>query len=233
MPDYLFTPYQPAGLAIAGSDRLFPVRRVYCIGRNYAAHAIEMGGDPTREPPFFFMKPGDGVQPVKAGETALHAYPPGTEDYHHELELVAALARGGRDIPVGRALDHVYGYAVGLDMTRRDRQGEAKKLGRPWEIGKSGDHSAIVGPVTPVADAGDALAAPLALSVNGGPRQKASTADMIWSLAEQISILSAYFTLAAGDLIMTGTPEGVAAVTRGDRMEGRIGQLPPLHVQIV
>ncbi|MGL5114212.1 MAG: fumarylacetoacetate hydrolase family protein [Beijerinckiaceae bacterium] len=233
MPNYIFTPFQPAGLTIVGSDRLFPVRRVYCIGRNYAAHAIEMGGDPTREPPFFFMKPGDGVQPVMAGETALHAYPPGTGDYHHELELVAALARGGRDIPVESALDHVYGFAVGLDMTRRDRQGEAKKLGRPWEIGKSGDQSAIVGPLMAASAAGGILAAPLVLTVNGSVRQQATTGDMIWSLAEQIAILSQYFTLAAGDLIMTGTPEGVAAVGRGDVMEGKIGELPPLRVQIV
>jgi len=230
---YAFPPKPPVGLPIVGSAKLFPVRRVYCIGRNYAAHAREMGGNPDRDPPFFFMKPGDGVQCVGGGKLASHAYPPGTSDYHHELELVAALRKGGRDIGADTALAYVFGYAVGLDMTRRDRQGEAKALQRPWEIGKSGDHSAIVGPVTPAAKAADVLSAALELTVNGEVRQQATTADMIWSLAEQIAILSRYFTLAPGDLIMTGTPEGVAAVSRGDVMEGRIGDLLPLRVKVV
>jgi len=230
--DYVFPPKPPVGLPIVGSSKLFPARRVYCIGRNYAAHAREMGGDPTREPPFFFMKPGDGVQRVGGGKLANHAYPPGTSDYHHELELVAALRKGGRDIAEADALAHVFGYAVGLDMTRRDRQGEAKTLQRPWEIGKSGDNSAVIGPITTAAKAGDILKAPLELTVNGDIRQKATTADMIWSLAEQIAILSQFFTLAPGDLIMTGTPEGVAAVVRGDVMEGRIGDLLPVRVKV-
>ena len=229
---YVFPPKPPVGLPVLGSAKLFPVRRVYCIGRNYAAHAREMGGNPDRESPFFFMKPGDGVQAVLAGKLAGHAYPPGTSDYHHELELVAALRKGGRDIAEADALGHVFGYAVGLDMTRRDRQGEAKKLQRPWEIGKSGDNSAIVGPLTTAAKAGAILDARLELMVNGEVRQQATTADMIWSLAEQIAILSQYFTLAPGDLIMTGTPEGVAAVAKGDVMEGRIGDLQPLRVKV-
>jgi fumarylpyruvate hydrolase len=230
---YVFSPKPPQTLAVMGSAKLFPVRRVYCIGRNYAAHAREMGGNPDREPPFFFLKPGDAVQSVPAGRTGRHAYPPGTEDYHHELELVAALRSGGRDIPEAKALDCVYGYAVGLDMTRRDRQTEAKKLARPWEIGKSADNSAVVGPLVPKAKAGDALSAPLHLTVNGADRQKASTADMIWSVAEQIAILSQFYTLAAGDIIMTGTPDGVNAVVRGDVMAGMIGSLPPLKVKVV
>jgi fumarylpyruvate hydrolase len=233
MTSYAFTPKPPVGLPILGSAKLFPCRRVYCIGRNYAAHAREMGGNPDREPPFFFMKPGDGVQAVSNGKLAKHAYPPGTSDYHHELELVAALRKGGRDIKESDALAHVFGYAVGLDMTRRDRQGEAKKLQRPWEIGKSGDNSAIIGSLTTAAKAGDILAANLELTVNNTLRQKATTADMIWSLAEQIAILSQYFTLAPGDLIMTGTPEGVNGVVKGDVMEGRIGNLTPLRVKVV
>jgi fumarylpyruvate hydrolase len=230
---YVFPPKPPATLAVVGSAKRFPVRRVYCIGRNYAAHAREMGGNPDREPPFFFMKPGDAVQSAPSGRLARHAYPPGTSDYHHELELVAALRKGGRDIPAAKALDCVFGYAVGLDMTRRDRQGEAKKLARPWEIGKSGDNSAIVGPLVPKAKAAGALAAPLLLKVNGGARQSATTADMIWSLAEQIAILSEYYTLAPGDIIMTGTPEGVDAVVRGDVMEAGVGGLPGIRVKVV
>jgi fumarylpyruvate hydrolase len=230
---YVFPPKPPAALAVAGSVKRFPVRRVYCIGRNYAAHAREMGGNPDREPPFFFMKPGDAVQSVPAGRLAKHAYPPGTSDYHHELELVAALGKGGRNIPAAKALDCVFGYAVGLDMTRRDRQGEAKKLARPWEIGKSGDNSAIVGPLVRKDKAADALAAPLLLTVNGETRQTATTADMIWSLAEQIAVLSEYYTLAAGDIIMTGTPEGVNAVVRGDVMAASIGSLPAIRVKVV
>jgi fumarylpyruvate hydrolase len=233
MSAYAFPPKPPVGIPVVGSAKLFPARRVYCIGRNYAAHAREMGGNPDREPPFFFMKPGDGVQVVANGKLVKHAYPPGTSDYHHELELVAALRKGGRDIKVKEALSHVFGYAVGLDMTRRDRQGEAKKLQRPWEIGKSGDNSAIVGPLTTAAKAGNVLKADLELTVNNAVRQKARTADMIWSLAEQIAILSQYFTLAPGDLIMTGTPEGVNSVVKGDVMEGRIGSLQPIRVRVV
>ncbi|MGL4636352.1 MAG: fumarylacetoacetate hydrolase family protein [Beijerinckiaceae bacterium] len=233
MASYIFAPKPPAGLPVVGSTRLFPVRRVYCIGRNYAAHTREMGGDPDREPPFFFMKPGDGVQAVAEGKLGKHAYPPETADYHHELELVAALNRGGRDIAVADALSCVFGYATGLDMTRRDRQGEAKKMGRPWEVGKSGDNSAIIGPLVRAAKAGDILSAPLLLMVNGAVRQQATTADMIWSLAEQISTLSRFYTLAPGDIIMTGTPEGVNPVARGDLMEATIGTLPKLRVKVV
>lgn len=233
MPLYAVPPRPPVGLPVVGSAKLFPIRRVYCIGRNYAAHAREMGGDPEREPPFFFMKPSDGVQVAANGKLVRHPYPPGTADYHHELELVAALRKGGRDIAEEDALAHVFGYAIGLDMTRRDRQSEAKKLQRPWEVAKSGENSAVMGPITTAAKAGDVLAAELELMVNGAVRQKASTADMIWSLAEQIATLSRSFALAPGDLIMTGTPDGVAAVAPGDVMEGRIGSLRPIRVRVV
>jgi fumarylpyruvate hydrolase len=233
MTAFVFSPKPPVGIPVLGSTKLFPTRRVYCIGRNYAAHTREMGGNPDREPPFFFMKPGDGVQVVQNSKLAKHGYPPGTSDYHHELELVAVLKKGGRDIPKVSALDHVFGYAVGLDMTRRDRQFEAKKLQRPWEVGKSGDNSAVIGPITPKGRAGNILAAHMELTVNGAVRQKAGTADMIWSLEEQIVILSQYFTLAAGDIIMTGTPDGVNAVVRGDVMEGCIGALQPIRVKVV
>ncbi|MGL4241912.1 MAG: fumarylacetoacetate hydrolase family protein [Beijerinckiaceae bacterium] len=229
---YVFPPRPPHTLAVVGTVKRFPVRRVYCIGRNYAAHAREMGGNPDREPPFFFMKPGDAVQSAPSDKLAKHAYPPGTSDYHHELELVAALRKGGRDISAAKALDCVFGYAIGLDMTRRDRQGEAKKMGRPWEIGKSGDNSAIVGPLVPKAKARGILAAPLLLKVNGAVRQQATTADMIWSLAEQIAILSQFYTLSPGDIIMTGTPEGVNAVVKGDLMEASIGDLPLIRVKV-
>ena len=232
MAEYVFAPKSPVALPVIGSSKVFPVRRVYCIGRNYAAHTREMGGNPEREPPFFFMKPGDGVQVAMPGRMTIHAYPPGTSDYHHELELVAVLRKGGRDIGEADALNHVYGYAIGLDMTRRDLQGEAKKLQRPWEIGKSGDNSAVIGAVTTRAKAGNVLDAALALHVNGESRQRATTADMIWSLPEQIAVLSRFFTLAAGDVIMTGTPDGVASVKRGDVMEGSIGGLQPLRIKV-
>jgi fumarylpyruvate hydrolase len=233
MAEYVFAPKAPVTLTVIGTSKVFPVRRVYCIGRNYAAHTREMGGNPDREPPFFFMKPGDGVQAAMPGRLTSHPYPPGTSDYHHELELVAVLRKGGRDIAEVDALTHVYGYAVGLDMTRRDLQGEAKKLQRPWEIGKSGENAAVIGAITPRAKAGSVLAASLALNVNGNPRQSATTADMIWSLPEQIAVLSRYFTLAPGDAIMTGTPDGVASVQRGDIMEGSIGGLQPMRVKVV
>ena len=223
----------PVGLPVMGSTKLFPARRIYCIGRNYAAHAREMGGNPEREPPFFFMKPGDSVQAIANGRLVKHPYPPGTSDYHHELELVAALKKGGRDIQEKDALSHVFGYGVGLDMTRRDRQGEAKKLQRPWEIGKSGENSAVIGPITPIGKAGDILAAHLELMVNGNVRQMAKTSDMLWSLPEQIAILSHYFTLAPGDLIMTGTPDGVNSVVKGDVLEGCIGTLQTIRIKIV
>jgi len=220
-------------LPIAGTNDLFPVRRVYCVGRNYAAHAREMGGDPTREPPFFFMKPADALQPVAAGATIDHPYPPKTGNYHFEIEMVVALSKGGRDIPVERALDHVFGYAVGLDMTRRDLQDEAKQLRRPWELGKSADLSGPVGPIHPASQAGHPASGSISLSVDGTIKQKADLSDMIWSVAEQISYLSSYFELAPGDVIFSGTPEGVGAVTQGQTMIGAVEGLGEIRLRVV
>jgi fumarylpyruvate hydrolase len=220
-------------LPIADSTDLFPVRRVYCVGRNYAAHAREMGGDPTREPPFFFMKPADALQPVPAGKPIDHPYPPKTGNYHFEIELVVALAKGGRDIPVSEALDHVYGYAVGLDMTRRDLQDEAKQLRRPWELGKAADRSGPVGPLLPASRIGHPGAGAISLTVDGVVKQKADLSDMIWSVAEQISYLSSYFELAPGDIIFSGTPDGVGPVMTGQTMTGAIEGLGEIQLRVV
>jgi len=225
-------PTVPA-LPIADSSDLFPVRRVYCVGRNYAAHAREMGGDPTREPPFFFMKPADALQPVQGGAVVDHPYPPKTTNYHFEIEMAVALAKGGRDIPVEKALDHVYGYAVGLDMTRRDLQDEAKQLRRPWELGKAADLSGPVGPLVPASRVGHPATGTISLSVDGTMKQKADLSDMIWSVAEQIAYLSAYFELAPGDVIFSGTPDGVGAVTKGQTLTGAIEGLGEIKLRVV
>ncbi|MBK9081148.1 MAG: fumarylacetoacetate hydrolase family protein [Rhizobiales bacterium] len=232
MTDYVIAPAPRPAIPVAGGG-LFPARRVYCIGRNYAAHAREMGGDPTRETPFFFLKPADALQYCAPGETVSHPYPPGTESYHHEIEMVVALKSGGRDIPVERALDCVYGYAVGLDMTRRDRQGEMKAKGLPWEIGKSADLSAPIGPIHPVAAVGHLAVGAISVSVDGAAKQAANLADMIWSVPEQIAILSRYYELEAGDLIYSGTPEGVGAVKRGQTMVGAIERLGEIRLAVV
>jgi fumarylpyruvate hydrolase len=229
------TPFTVADtfIPIAGSDLQFPVRRIYCIGRNYAAHAREMGSDPTREPPFFFQKPTDAIQNVATGTVADHPYPSLTKNYHYEVELVAALYRGGRNIPVDRALDCVYAYSVGLDMTRRDLQramGDAKK---PWEIGKSFDHSAVLGPLHLAAQTGHFTKGAIWLKVNGVTKQNANLNQMIWSVAEQISKLSEAFELAAGDIIYSGTPENVGPVVRGDVIETHIDGLPNMSIRIV
>lgn len=231
MPYVIEKPARPA-LPVSGTSRLFPVRRVYCVGRNYAAHAREMGGDPTREPPFFFMKPADALQPVAEGETARHPYPPGTANYHFEAEMVVALRGGGRDVPVEGALDLVYGYAVGLDMTRRDLQDEAKALRRPWELGKAADLSGPVGPIRPVDEVGHPARGRIALSVDGAVRQQADIGDMIWSVAEQIAYLSGYFELRPGDVIFSGTPEGVGAVRRGETLRASIEGLGEIALEV-
>ncbi|WP_284179153.1 fumarylacetoacetate hydrolase family protein [Rhabdaerophilum sp. SD176] len=218
-------------LAVLGLQERFPVRRAFCIGRNYAAHAREMGFDPDREPPFFFMKTAEAIVPVEPGQTAEIVYPSGTRDYHHEAELIVAIGRGGRDIPESEALLHVFGYAVGLDMTRRDLQAEAKKLGRPWEIGKSADQSGPVGPITRGGNLD--IKGHIRLAVNGAIRQDSTLAAMIWSIPEQIAIISRYFELHAGDLIFTGTPEGVDAVMRGDTMEVSVDGLERIRVAVV
>jgi 2-keto-4-pentenoate hydratase/2-oxohepta-3-ene-1,7-dioic acid hydratase in catechol pathway len=220
-------------LPIVGSNEQFPVRRIYCIGRNYAAHAREMGSDPTRELPFFFQKPTDAVQYVAPGSTADHPYPTLTKNYHYEIELVAALGKGGRNIPVERALEHVFGYTIGLDMTRRDLQRGMGDMKKPWEIGKSFDRSAPMGPIHRAASIGHFEKGAIWLKVNGQQKQSADLSMMIWSVAEQISKLSEAFELMPGDLIYSGTPENVGPVVRGDVMEGHIDRLPNLSVRVV
>ncbi|HRC38571.1 MAG: fumarylacetoacetate hydrolase family protein [Rubrivivax sp.] len=209
----------------------FPVHRVYCVGRNYLEHAQEMGHS-GREPPFFFMKPADALVPVPEGETGVIDYPTLTANLHHEIELVVAIGRGGSGIRAADAPAHLWGYAVGLDMTRRDLQNEMKKQGRPWEIGKAFEQSAPIGPVRPMAQCGELLRGAITLAVNGAPRQKGDLADLIWSVNETIEQLSAAWTLQPGDLIFTGTPAGVGAVVRGDLMEGAIEGLGALKVKV-
>jgi len=231
---FVFTPPSIVGLPIVDSDKLFPVRRVYCVGRNYAAHAREMGFDPDREPPFFFCKPNDdaSVVPVAEGETATLPYPPLTNNYHYEAELVVAIGKGGSDIAQADAASHIYGYAVGLDMTRRDLQIAAREKGRPWEVGKAFDFSAPIAPIVRRADAAGVDSAGIVLEVDGTVRQQATIAHLIWSVDEVIANLSSLFTLQPGDLIFTGTPEGVGAVQRGQALVVRIDGLPSLSVRI-
>jgi fumarylpyruvate hydrolase len=217
-------------LSIAGRDERFPVNRVFCVGRNYAAHAREMGKDPDREPPFFFMKPACAA--VDVLRTPSIAYPPKTANFHHEIELVLAIGRGGSNIPVGNALEHVYGYAVGLDMTRRDLQLEARDKGRPWEFGKSFATSAPIGAIHRAADIGHVGKGAITVSVNDEPRQSSDISKLIWSVSECVAYLSEYEALAEGDLIMTGTPEGVNSVVRGDVMRGAIDGLGEIVVTV-
>jgi fumarylpyruvate hydrolase len=233
MANYVFPPHQVAALHIAGTDERFPVRRVYCVGRNYAGHAREMGSDPDREPPFFFCKPGDasGVVPVAPGTVAELPYPPQTSNYHYEFELVVAIGAGGSDIAVADAPKHIFGYAVGLDMTRRDLQSKMKDAGRPWEIGKAFDYSAPVGELRRAVEVPGVESAAIALALDGAVRQSSSTDHMIWSVSETIANLSTLFRLEPGDLIFTGTPEGVGAVARGQSLTGSIEGLASLSVK--
>ncbi|MBY0612292.1 MAG: fumarylacetoacetate hydrolase family protein [Beijerinckiaceae bacterium] len=220
-------------IPIVGSDQQFPVRRIYCIGRNYAAHAREMGSDPSREPPFFFQKPTDAIQNVPIGTVAEHPYPPLTQNYHYEVELVAALKSGGRNIPQDKALDHVFGYALGLDMTRRDLQRAMGDQKKPWEIGKSFDRSAPIGPIHPVDRVGHLGKGRISLAVNGAIKQDATLSHMIWSVAEQISKLSEANELFPGDIIYSGTPENVGPVVVGDTILCKLEGLPDLSIRIV
>jgi 2-keto-4-pentenoate hydratase/2-oxohepta-3-ene-1,7-dioic acid hydratase in catechol pathway len=220
-------------IPIVGSDEVFPVRRIYCIGRNYAAHSREMGSDPNREPPFFFQKPTDAIQHVPPGTVAPHPYPTLTKNYHYEAELVAVLGKGGRNIPAAQALDHVYGYTLGLDMTRRDLQRAMGDEKKPWEIGKSFDHSAVLGAVHRVGQVSHFTKGAIWLKVNGQTKQNADLSQMIWSVAEQISKLSEANELFPGDIIYSGTPENVGPVVRGDVIEMHIDGLPNLSVRIV
>ncbi|MBK1871442.1 fumarylacetoacetate hydrolase family protein [Aestuariivirga sp. YIM B02566] len=212
---------------VAGTRKTFPVRRLYCIGRNYAEHAREMGHDPKHEKPFFFQKAPDSV--VTDG---VFPYPPASADVQHEIELVVALKAGGHNVPAAKAKDLIYGYAVGLDMTRRDLQAEAKKQGRPWETAKAFDRAAPIGAITPVEQTGLLLKGPITLDVNGERRQSGDLADMIWPVADVIAELSQFFMLAPGDLIFTGTPSGVGAIKRGDKLHGEIVKLAPLDVTV-
>jgi len=221
----------PVLLPVAGGGGAWPVRRIYCVGRNYEEHAKEMGFT-GREPPFFFMKPADAIVFVGEDEIGEIDYPAGTANLHYEIELVAAIGIGGSDISAADAMKHVWGYAVGLDMTRRDLQGEAKKQGRPWEVGKAFDQSAPIGPIVPAAHAGHATAAAIELKVNGVVRQTSTTQKLIWNIAETIEHLSALWRLEPGDLIFTGTPEGVGAVVPGDLMEGSVAGVGTLKVRV-
>jgi fumarylpyruvate hydrolase len=220
-------------IPIVGETGVFQVRRIYCIGRNYAAHAIERGSDPNREPPFFFQKPTDAIQNVAIGAVADHPYPSLTKNYHHEVELVAALKSGGTNIAPEQALDHVYGYALGLDMTRRDLQNGMAAEKKPWEIGKSFDHAAVLGPIHPVTKVGHLTQGAISLAVNGTLRQSSDLSKMIWSVAEQIAKLSEAFELKAGDIIYSGTPENVGPVVKGDVLLCKLEGLPDMSIRIV
>lgn len=229
----VFPPPAVVAVPIAGNDLSFPVHRIYCVGRNYAAHAREMGADPAREPPFFFCKPADAIVNVAPGTVGAFPYPSETKNCHYEIELVVAIGKGGRDIAVAQALDHVYGYALGLDMTRRDLQAQMKDAGRPWDIGKGFDHAAPIGPIHRAADVGHLARGAIWLELNGTPKQNGDLSDLIWSVADTIAYLSKFFELKPGDLIYTGTPEGVGAVVRGDRMRGGIDGLGEFVVDVV
>lgn len=227
MSQYVIEPPAIVGVPVAGGG-LFPVRRVFCVGRNYAEHTREMGGDPDREDPFFFAKPADAL--VING--ADMSYPPATKDVHHEMELVVAIGTGGTNIEPNDALAHIYGYAAGLDMTRRDIQALAKKAGRPWDMAKGFDQSAPIGEIVPATQSGHPTAGTIELTVNGRVRQSSDIAKMIWNIPETIAFLSGLVTLAPGDLIFTGTPEGVAAVEKGDVLEGSIAGIGTVRTRI-
>jgi fumarylpyruvate hydrolase len=226
--NYIIDPPPQVSVAVRGSDARFPVRRVYCVGRNYEAHAREMGKDPTREPPFMFQKPADAV--IEGGSVI--AYPPQTGNFHHEIELVVAIARGGRNIGIDRANEHVFGYAVGIDLTRRDLQLAARDAGRPWEWGKAFDHSAPCAPIVPAAEMGHPSKGRIWLSVNGTVKQDADISQLIWSVPEVIAFVSASMALAPGDLIFTGTPAGVGPLVAGDVVAGGIEGIGDIGIRI-
>ena len=229
---FVIAPAPVAAVPVKGGNDQFPIHRIYCVGRNYVEHAIEMGHS-GREAPFFFMKPADAVLPAREGTPVEMRYPSLTKSLHHEVELVVAIGKGGRDIPAARAMDHVWGYAVGLDMTRRDLQNEAKKQGRPWDIGKGFEQSAPIGPIVPATQAGIGPDRVIELKVNGTVRQTSRIGKLIWSIPEVIEHLSAAWELQPGDLIFSGTPEGVAAVVAGDTLSARVDGVGTLDVKLV
>ncbi len=229
--NYVFNPAPPVSVPVLGTPLRFPVHRIYCVGRNYEDHAKEMGFT-GREPPFFFLKPTDALVVVNAGETGAMPYPSLTKNLHHEIELVVAIGTGGKNIKAADAGKHIFGYAVGLDMTRRDLQNEMKKQGRPWCIGKAFDQSAPIGPITPALAAGNITNAEIYLQVNGQDRQRSQVSKLIWNIAETIEHLSAAWELQPGDLIYTGTPEGVAAVVTGDTMLGAVTGLESIKITV-
>jgi 2-keto-4-pentenoate hydratase/2-oxohepta-3-ene-1,7-dioic acid hydratase in catechol pathway len=218
---------------VMDTGEMFQVRRIYCVGRNYAAHAREMGSDPNREPPFFFQKPTDAIQVVPPGATIDHPYPPITKNYHYEIELVACLKSGGKNIAVADALNHVYGYAAGLDMTRRDLQRAMGDQKKPWEVGKSFDHSAVISHIHPATRTGHIKQGPIWLKVNGNIKQNANLNQMTWDVAEQIANLSTFYELFAGDIIYCGTPENVGPVVKGDVMTGHVEGIYDINVKVV
>jgi fumarylpyruvate hydrolase len=217
---------------IFGSPDRFPVRHIYCVGRNYAEHAKEMGGDATKEPPFFFTKPGDAVLPVVPPAVGTMRYPLATKNFHHEIELVVAIGKAGVELAPEHANDIVFGYATGLDMTRRDLQSDMREKKRPWDLGKSFAHSAPIAPIHPIAQTGVLTRGAITLDVNGVRRQTGDLADMIWDVPNTLAFLSRYYELLPGDLIFTGTPAGVGAVVAGDRLDGRIAGLSALSLVI-
>ena len=229
--NFVFAPPATISVPVVGAENRFPVHRIYCVGRNYEEHAKEMGFT-GREPPFFFLKPADALVVVDAGGTGTIPYPSLTKNLHHEIELVVAIGTGGKNIKAADAQKHIFGYAVGLDMTRRDLQNEMKKQGRPWCIGKAYDNSAPIGPITPVAQAGDVNNAEIHVQVGGKDRQRSTVSRLIWNIGEIIEHLSAAWELRPGDLIYTGTPEGVAAVVSGDTMIGSVTGLGTLAVTV-
>ena len=233
MTEYVIPAWEVPSVPVAGTTLRFPVRHVYCVGRNYAEHAKEMGGDATKEPPFFFTKPADAIVPVVPPAVGRIPYPMATSNYHHELELVVAIGTSGVNIAAERAQSLIYGYAVGLDMTRRDLQSDMREKKRPWDIGKSFASAAPIAPIHPAAKTGALMRGAITLDVNGERRQSGDLADMVWDVPNVLAFLSKLYRLEPGDLIFTGTPAGVGAVVPGDRLEGRIEGLTPLSIEIV
>lgn len=229
---FVFDPPETPSVAVAGTDARFPVRRVFCVGRNYAKHAIEMGGDPERDPPFFFSKPADAVVNAAVGDAATVPYPPRTENFHHEIELAIALGRGGTNVAAADALDLVFGYATSVDLTRRDQQAAAKEAGRPWDMSKGFDHSAPIGPIAPAAEVGHPSKGRIWLAVNGETKQNADLQELVWTVPELIANLTTYVTVAPGDVILTGTPAGVGPLVAGDVVTGGVAGLPELSFRI-